>query len=121
MEHEPVLSGRAELVIAVVGLSGLGKPASDASVHRATLWCERLGQPPGHVVTAEDVAAMFFHPEGYLKKVPSRARLAVFLSQAGPTQARRHSHLLCRALEHADRDRRIACIVTGEAREADAF
>ncbi len=118
LDHEPVLSPRASLVIAVVGLSALGKPATDATIHRAATWCDRVKQPPGHVITAEDVAAMVFHPEGYLKKVPPQARVAVFLGQAGAAEARAGSHLLRRALEQLDGSRRIACVVKGELKES---
>ena len=117
LEHEPVLSERAGLVIVVIGLSAIGEPATDATVHRAARWCERANLPPGHVLTADEVAAMVFHPEGYLKKVPPRARVALFLSQAGTAIARASGEALREAVLRRDRDRRIERVVVGELRE----
>jgi probable selenium-dependent hydroxylase accessory protein YqeC len=117
LAHEPVLSSCADLVIVVVGLRGIGGPATDEHIHRAAEWCARAGRTVGETVTAEDVARLVFHPEGYLAKVPAHAGVAVFLSQAGTPEARAHGEELVRALRHLDRGQRIGSIVTGELKE----
>jgi len=52
-------------------------------VHRSTLLCERLGRAAESTITAEDVAAAFFHRDGYLKKIGSDSEVIVYISKAG--------------------------------------
>ena len=68
-EHEPVVSARADLVIAVIGVDCLGRPMDDEHVHRAALLRERLGRPAGALVTPDDVAGIVLHRDGWLAKV----------------------------------------------------
>ncbi len=115
-EHEPVLSAHAELVIAVVGVDCLGLPMTDEFVHRAALFRERLGRPPGAAITADDVAAILFHREGYLARIANGPAVLVFLSKAASGQAVRDARGLVSALRERDREHRIAGIVIGDAR-----
>lgn len=111
-DYEPVVSAEAEGVIVVIGSDCLGCPLSDAYVHRAERFAELVRRPLGAPVTAEDVAAIFFHPRGYLKSVPPQAAVRALLTKAGPRRAA--AQRLAAALRAADRHARIARIIIGE-------
>lgn len=114
LDFEPVLSDRADLVIAVIGIDCVGRPMSDLYMHRASLFCERLGRPPESLITCEDVAAIVFHREGYLKRVGRHSAVAVFLSKVRTPAAEEQARRLAESLRGRDRGNRISAIVTGD-------
>ncbi|MBW2255853.1 MAG: putative selenium-dependent hydroxylase accessory protein YqeC [Deltaproteobacteria bacterium] len=109
-DHEPVVSARADLVVAVVAADAAGGPLDGSHVHRAHLAGERLGKGPGVRVTVADVVALFFHPRGYLRGAPGE--VTVFVSRAGadPSDAR----ALAAALNAADQEGAVRRIAIGE-------
>jgi probable selenium-dependent hydroxylase accessory protein YqeC len=113
-DHEPVISTQADLVIAVIGTDCIGHPLDDAHVHRAARFAQLLNRAIGAPLAPDDVAAIFFHPLGYLKAVPPAADLIVLLSKAGVAAQRANAPQLATALRAADHDKRIARIVLGE-------
>ena len=115
-EHEPVISSRADLVIAVIGVVCLGAPMDDVHVHRATLLCDRLGRPAGALVTAADVAGIVFHRDGYLARVARGAEVIVFVNQAATSQSLAGARGLAEALRRRDSERRLARVVIGDVR-----
>jgi probable selenium-dependent hydroxylase accessory protein YqeC len=115
-DHEPVVSPRADLVIAVVGVDCLGMPMDDLHVHRADLLRERLGRPLGSVVTVHDVSGIFFHRDGYLGRIGKGAKVTVFVSKAGTPEALGDARRLAETLRTADREHRIGRIVVGDVR-----
>jgi probable selenium-dependent hydroxylase accessory protein YqeC len=115
-EHEPVVSARADLVIAVIGLGCLGAPMDDEHVHRAALLRERLGRPAGAVVRAEDVAGIVLHREGWLARLAPGCEVIAFVNQAVTPAARDAAGRIAAALRAADAERRVARIVVGDAR-----
>lgn len=112
--HEPVVSERADLVIAVIGVDCLGAPLDDAHVHRAGLFRERLGRPAGAVVTVEDVAGICLHRDGYFARVAKEAEAIVFANQAATPQAVDAARRIAASVRSADRKRRIARIIVGD-------
>jgi probable selenium-dependent hydroxylase accessory protein YqeC len=112
-DHEPVVSARAHLVVAVIGVDCLGQPIDDAHIHRAQLFSERLGRPMGLPIRAEDVAGIFFHPDGYLRKISRASEVAVFLNKAETPGGRQAADLLAEALRMADTGRRIGRMILG--------
>jgi len=115
-EHEPVVSARADLVIAVIGADCLGMPMEDRHVHRAELLRERLGRAPGSVVTPEDVARIFFHRDGYLARVGKDSEVIVFVNKMGTAEALGAARRLAEALQRADREHRLGGVVVGDVR-----
>ncbi len=115
-DHEPVVSPRADLVVAVIGVGCLGAPMDDAHVHRAALLRERLGRPAGAFVTAEDVAAIVLGRDGYLARVAREAEVIVFVNQAATPQTLAEARRLADALRRADPERRLARLVIGDVR-----
>jgi probable selenium-dependent hydroxylase accessory protein YqeC len=118
LDYEPVLSDRADLVIVVIGIDCLGAPMNDLHVHRASLFCERLGRAPESLITADDVAAVVFHREGYLKRVGRGSAVAVFLSKVGTPEAEQKARMVAAALKRLDGENRISAVVGGEVSES---
>lgn len=115
-DHEPVISPRADLVIAVVGVQCLGLPMDDAHVHRAALLRARLGRPEGALVTPADVAGIVFHRDGWLARVPESAAVVIFVSQAGTVETLARAQHLAQTLKAGDREGRVAGIVVGDVK-----
>jgi probable selenium-dependent hydroxylase accessory protein YqeC len=115
-DHEPVVSPRGDLVIAVIGVDCLGLPMDDAHVHRAALLRERLGRPDGALVAAADVGGILFHPEGYFRTIGPDAARIVFLNKAGTPEALRRARALAATLEAMVGGGRVGRIVIGDVK-----
>ena len=115
-DHEPVVSPRADLVIAVIGVDCLGAPMDDAHVHRAALLRERLGRPAGALVTAEEVAGIVLHRDGWLARVARDCGVIVFVNKVATPAAREDARRLAVALRAADPARTLARVVIGDVR-----
>lgn len=81
-EHEPAIPGFAAQVIVVVGLSGLGKPLDNTTVHRPERFGELSGLAPGDPISIQALATVLAHPEGGLKNIPAGAQSILLLNQA---------------------------------------
>lgn len=66
-ENEPVIPGWVNMVVVVVGLSGLGKPLGEDVVHRPERFAELGGMNLNEIITPERIATLLIHPEGGLK------------------------------------------------------
>jgi len=86
-EHEPVLPDETRLVIAVAGLSGIGKPIREA-VFRPERYAALTGKCEGDPVTPQDIALVLTHPEGQRKGVTYDMRFAILLNQADDEAAK---------------------------------
>jgi molybdenum cofactor cytidylyltransferase len=80
---EPVIPGRATLVVVVVGLDALGEPIGEVC-HRPERVLALTGRRLDDVVRPEDVAAVVTHPDGGRKQVPHDARVALVLTKTTP-------------------------------------
>lgn len=78
--HEPVITAGTELVVAVLGLTGIGKPIL-AVCHRPERVCDLLGVTADAVMTPERAAALILSRDGLRKQAGDR-RYAVLLNQA---------------------------------------
>lgn len=79
--HEPVLPADTELVIAVAGLDGIGRPILH-SAFRPALYAAILGVDESHVITPEDVAMVLCDENGQYKAVHAPMRFSVLLNKA---------------------------------------
>ncbi len=77
--HEPAIPGEARLVVAVMGLDGIGKPIS-AVCHRPELYALLLGKDVSDRVTPRDAAAVLMSERGGKKGVA--CGFAVVLNKA---------------------------------------
>jgi|WetSurMetagenome_2_1015567.scaffolds.fasta_scaffold455249_2 probable selenium-dependent hydroxylase accessory protein YqeC len=114
LDHEPVVSGRADLVVVVIGVDCIGKPMLDLHVHRAELFRRRLGRPLDSVVTVDDVAAIVFHRDGYLKRIAQRSEVVVFVNKVAGPEAEANARRLEQAVKGNDTERRIHRVVLGD-------
>ncbi len=80
--HEPPIPEFADLVVQVVGLSGLGKPLTEEHVHRPVKFAELSGLKIGETISPEALASVLTHPLGGLKNMPPTARRVILLNQA---------------------------------------
>lgn len=78
--YEPVITEGSEMVIAVLGLSGIGKRIEEAC-QRPERVCGILNKTPQEILTTEDAATLLLSPQGLRKNVGERA-YAVILNQA---------------------------------------
>ena len=81
-EDEPVIPDFVETVVLVAGLSGLGEPITDESVHRQEIFSRLSGLGLGEVITPDALVRVLTHPAGGLKNIPVQARRVVLLNQA---------------------------------------
>jgi probable selenium-dependent hydroxylase accessory protein YqeC len=79
---EPVVPRTTTLVIAVVGLDGIGKPNSEEYVFRPECFARISGIKEGKIVTPEAVARAMVHPESCLRGAPKGAQVMIVLNKA---------------------------------------
>lgn len=94
--HEPVIPSLAKIVVAVVGLGGVGKPFGADTVFRAELAAEITGLAPGAPVTPEAAAALVTHPMGLYHNAPRGAAKILFCNQADAPGAEAAGRALAR-------------------------
>ncbi|MCC6148467.1 MAG: putative selenium-dependent hydroxylase accessory protein YqeC, partial [Anaerolineaceae bacterium] len=81
-KFEPAIPPWVDMVVNVVGLSGLGKPFSAETVHRHEEFASLSGLSMLNPITPEALTKVLSHGEGGLKNIPSRARKVIVLNQA---------------------------------------
>jgi probable selenium-dependent hydroxylase accessory protein YqeC len=78
---EPVIPDFVDLVIPVVGLDSIGKPATEEWVFRLERFLSITGLGPGEIIKPNVVGRLLSHPEGALKGVPRTARIVPYLNK----------------------------------------
>ncbi|MCF8130937.1 MAG: putative selenium-dependent hydroxylase accessory protein YqeC [Deltaproteobacteria bacterium] len=79
--HEPVIPQSVTLVIALMGLTALGKPLGPEVVFRPALFGRLTGLSEGDSLTPEGLSKAFDGKAGLFKNTPASARRVVFLNQ----------------------------------------
>lgn len=92
--HEPVIPERANLVVAVAGMDGIGRSVS--AVHRSELYAALIGKPMDAIVTPEDAALVLTHPNGQLKN--TRCEWRALLNKADDPERLRLARLCARRI-----------------------
>jgi probable selenium-dependent hydroxylase accessory protein YqeC len=80
-EHEPVIPIRTTLVIAVTGMSVLGRALDAEHVHRPERVSELSGVAAGEAISAQMIATVLSHGRGGRRGVPDGCRFVVMLNQ----------------------------------------
>ena len=78
---EPVIPGQSGLVLGVLGLSGLGRPADEKTVLGLEEFLRLCPKKPGDRITLEDLRTLLQHPRGIFKSCPQGAERVALLNQ----------------------------------------
>ncbi|MEN6339138.1 MAG: selenium cofactor biosynthesis protein YqeC [Clostridiaceae bacterium] len=96
-EHEPVIPTETKLVIAVLGLDGIGKPVSQTAF-RPERYAALIGKTERDTVNTLDAARVLTHPNGQRKGVAEHMRFCVLLNKADDAERKSTALELARAL-----------------------
>ncbi len=80
-ENEPVIPTSSSLVVAILGVDGLGMKLSEENFFQAERVSRITGIPVGEKLTDEAMAILITHSEGIFKGSPLSARVAIFLNK----------------------------------------
>jgi molybdenum cofactor cytidylyltransferase len=78
--HEPLVPPWVETVVVVAGLRGLGKPLTEAWVHRPEIFASLSGLSPGAPITPDALGRLLCSEAGGLKGIPPGARRVALLN-----------------------------------------
>jgi probable selenium-dependent hydroxylase accessory protein YqeC len=119
-DHEPVIPGSSNWVIAVVGLAAIGKPLQNNWVFRHARYASITGLSEGMPVTPASVVKALIHPSGIFKGCPSRGQKILFLNTAGEDHRLENGRILAEKLLEAKNEHDIGRIVIGSPLEKAA-
>lgn len=80
-EQEPVIPPNTTLVVAILGIDGLGMELDERNVFQPALMSKLTGVPVGQRIDAESMAILMTHPDGIFKGAPASSRVAAFLNK----------------------------------------
>jgi probable selenium-dependent hydroxylase accessory protein YqeC len=80
-EGEPVIPSNTTLVIAILGVDGVGMTLNEEHVFQPERVSKMTGIPKGKKLTEEALAILTTHPEGIFKGAPSSSRIVAFLNK----------------------------------------
>lgn len=79
--HEPMIPEKTDLVVIVVGLDVIGKPANDQWVHRLDRFLEISGAAMGEAVTWTHIMRLLTHDNGFSKAIPRESETILLLNK----------------------------------------
>lgn len=80
-EHEPPIPDFVNVVITVIGLSGLGKPLQGEWVHRPEYYSKLVDLPLGETLESHHLVKGLISLAGGLKNIPEKARRVLLINQ----------------------------------------
>jgi probable selenium-dependent hydroxylase accessory protein YqeC len=80
-EKEPVIPSKTTLVVALLGVDGVGMELNAENVFQAERVSKMTGIPIGEKMTHEAMAVLMTHSEGIFKGTPSSSRVIAFLNK----------------------------------------
>lgn len=80
-EHEPPIPDFVDVVIVVIGLSGLGKPLGEEWVHRPELYSKLIDLPLGEILESHHLVKGLIAADGGMKNIPGGARKLLLINQ----------------------------------------
>ncbi len=81
-DHEPVIPGSTGWLVAVAGLTAIGRPLTGGIVFRPEAFSRLSGLAQGAPIDSAAVASVLGHPRGGMKGATAGCRRVVFLNQA---------------------------------------
>ena len=82
LPHDPVVPSVTRLLIPVIGAEAIGRPLAADCVHRPARAAELAGAAVGATITADMIATILLHPDGYLHNCPPEACVVPFINKA---------------------------------------
>jgi probable selenium-dependent hydroxylase accessory protein YqeC len=80
-EWEPVIPAATTLVVAILGVDGVGRELNEENVFQPKGISKITGIPVGEKLTGAAMAILTVHPEGLFKGAPSSSRVVIFLNK----------------------------------------
>jgi probable selenium-dependent hydroxylase accessory protein YqeC len=80
-EREPVIPSSTTLVVAILGVDGVGMELNDENMFQAERISKITGIPIGEKLTDEAMAVLMTHPEGISKGAPLSSRIVAFINK----------------------------------------
>ena len=80
-EGEPVIPFSTTLVVAILGVDGVGAELNERNVFQAERVSKMTGIEMGMMMTDEAMAVLMTHPEGLFKGAPSSSRVVALLNK----------------------------------------
>ncbi|NWF91278.1 MAG: putative selenium-dependent hydroxylase accessory protein YqeC [Syntrophaceae bacterium] len=118
-QGEPVIPSVTTLVVAILGVDGLGMKVNGENMFQAERVSRLTGIPEGSEMTEEGMAVLMTHPEGIFKGAPSSSRVIAFLNKVDiPDGAAKGRGVAQKIIER--REPRIERIVLGQLRSEAA-
>jgi probable selenium-dependent hydroxylase accessory protein YqeC len=90
-DTEPVVPDFTTLFIPVIGIDCLMARLDDNNCHRCGLLCKMLQVHKGELIDTNLIYSLFKHPEGYLKTVPEKSRVIVFINKVHKEEQRQEA------------------------------
>lgn len=97
-DHEPAIPDFVDMVVVLVGLSGLNRPLDENHVHRPEIFARLSGTVVGGRITGREITRVLVHQDGGLKNIPPAAKRVVLLNQAGTPDAQASAQGMVRGL-----------------------
>ncbi|HSB01462.1 MAG TPA: selenium cofactor biosynthesis protein YqeC, partial [Anaerolineales bacterium] len=97
-EHEPPIPSWVEIVVQVVGITGLDQALNAENVHRPEIFSTLSGLGIGESITPDALVRVLTNTEGGLKNIPANARRVVLLNQADTPELQSAAQGLAQAL-----------------------
>jgi probable selenium-dependent hydroxylase accessory protein YqeC len=116
-EWEPVIPTMTDLVIPVIGLDCLGKPATDQWVFRLKRFLDVTGLEQSEPITPAALASLLAHPAGSLKGVGADSNIIPFLNKEDVLEDKSAVEEIALGLKR-DSGNRIELLVHGSLRES---
>jgi len=114
-EHEPVIPSTTTLVIALLGLDGIGQQLNDENAFQPELISKMTGVRVGEKMTGPMLAILMTHREGIFKGAPAGSRVVSFINKIDLPGGLRKGRALAREILNRKHPR-IERIVLGQLR-----
>jgi probable selenium-dependent hydroxylase accessory protein YqeC len=114
-EWEPVIPPATTLVVAILGVDGVGRVLNEENAFQPEGISKITGIPVGQRLSDEGMALLMTHAQGIFKGAPSSSRVVAFLNKVDiPDGARKAKDIAEKILEK--KHRRIERVVLGQLR-----
>jgi len=114
-EGEPVIPSSTTLVVAILGVDGIGMEVNEKNVFQAERVSKLTGIPEGGKMTDEGMAVLMTHSMGIFKRAPSSSRVIAFLNKVDIPNGKAKAKSIAQKIIEK-RNPRIERVVLGQLR-----